>query len=159
MHTFHFTLETQPELCPLPCEPCRIDLEVTGEEITLYDLAEIFIEAVEFEFDHAFGFYSNLESPFGENEEKYTLFSDLGEPEDTEPGVKETLVENVFTSGKQLAFLFDYGDEWHFLITCREVGEPKHDGESWGIQEIEGDLPVQYGDIEELEDLDEEIED
>jgi hypothetical protein len=69
---------------------------------SLHQLAETLIKALGFDFDHSFGFYDNLDNPY-DSTEKYILFADLGESEDTEPGVKTTHVQNVFVPGKPSA--------------------------------------------------------
>ena len=62
-----------------------------SSHITLHGLAEHIIDTIGFDFDHAFGFYDNLRNPY-QSKEKYTLFADLGEPEDNEPGVSSALM-------------------------------------------------------------------
>src|SRR5215203_1902926 len=47
---------------------------------TLSDLAEAIIHAFDFEFDHAFGFYSKLSGrEVMRSQPKYELFADMGE--------------------------------------------------------------------------------
>ena len=71
-------------------------LEIS-DACSLYELAELCIQALDFDFDHAFGFYDNFKDTY-RSKEKYTLFADMGESEDNEPEVKKTTVESVFTS-------------------------------------------------------------
>jgi Plasmid pRiA4b ORF-3-like protein len=148
MKKYQFTLQSRPELCPLPCEEFTAKLELSGNP-TLYNLAFCLNEAIKFQFDHPFGFYSNLESPYDENDEKYTLFSDMGESEDGALGVQKTLVADVFTKGKKMLFLFDYGDDWHFHVTCDEISNLKSKREGWKLLSFEGKHPVQYPDCDE----------
>jgi hypothetical protein len=74
-------------------------------EYTLYDLAETLIKALEFDFDHCFQFCDNLNNPY-DSKERYTLFADIGEADD-DPGVKKTLISEVFTKGRTMLFHFD----------------------------------------------------
>ncbi|MFT4177759.1 MAG: hypothetical protein QM627_14065 [Luteolibacter sp.] len=115
---------------------------------TLESLAATILDAAGFAMDHCFGFYDNLEYPYHSNEE-YTLFADMGEadkPEDT--GVRNTRIESVFTPGKTMIFLFDYGDDWWFPVTCmgeaesRAFKKPK-------ILSTTGTPPEQYPDYED----------
>ncbi len=115
---------------------------------SLYQLAETLIKALDFDFDHCFGFYDNLDNPY-DSDEKYTLFADMGEPEDDEPGVKATLIQDVFTPGKSLCFLFDYGDDWYFDVHCDDVRETKGTRNTRRILGRTGTAPEQYPDFED----------
>src|SRR3954454_14201843 len=53
-----------------------IELPSSG---SLEDLAAAIVSAFGFDFDHAFGFYSNLKGDYYRSEERYELFADLGE--------------------------------------------------------------------------------
>jgi hypothetical protein len=56
---------------------------------------------------------------------KYELFKDIGE--ETDPGtrsVKKTRLSDAFALDKKLLFLFDYGDEWEFIVECAGKEEP-----------------------------------
>jgi hypothetical protein len=114
----------------------------------LDDLAYAILEAVGFECDHAYGFYDNLKNPYRSIEE-YTLFATLGEdakPDD--PGVENTLVSTVFKPGKKMLFLFDYGDDWMFPVTCTGEAEAKPFKRP-KLLSTSGEPPEQYPDWEE----------
>ncbi len=118
-------------------------------EWTLYEFAEfIILKAVEFDFDHAFEFCDNYEKPL-QSRERYTLFADLEDCEEEDPGVKETLVSQVFAEGKRMAFLFDYGDTWRFAVTCTVIRESSGKRRSRKVVMTLGDRPEQYPDMEE----------
>jgi hypothetical protein len=85
-------------------------------------LAELIIDAVGFDFDHAFEFCDNLRNPY-RSKERYTLFADIGEDKPGEPGVKKIRVSDVFRPRRKVLFHFDYGDDWCFLVTCTAVKE------------------------------------
>lgn len=119
-------------------------------QAVLQDLAGAIIRAVGFDFDHCFGFYDNLKNPYRSKEE-YTLFADLGEDaKEGDPGVETIPVGEVFRPGKKMLFLFDYGDDWMFPVTCtgevesRPFKRPKILGTS-------GTPPVQYPDYDDDE--------
>ncbi len=89
--------------------------------ISLYRLGETIIDSVGWDFDHAFGFYNNLESYF-DSTEMFELFTDMGDPEPRRNGViprgvKRTRISSVFkNSSDKMLFLFDYGDEHIFYV-------------------------------------------
>ncbi|MNO27289.1 Plasmid pRiA4b ORF-3-like protein [compost metagenome] len=124
---------------------------------SLYDLAIITIEAFEFEVDHAFGFYDNIKN-WTCSEKGYELFADIGEKVEF-PGVKRAKISKVFHTSKQkLLLLFDYGDEWHFIVQYLRGTEVKPGQELPLLIESKGEAPAQYGgyeDEEEFEDDDE----
>lgn len=103
------------------------ELEVAGTS-TLYALAEAIVASFDFDFDHAFGFYSKLKGNYLASPRRYELFVDMGEGEGGAQGVKRTLAAEAFSSpGSKMLFLFDYGDEWVFLVELigRKPKEPK----------------------------------
>lgn len=117
--------------------------------INLYGLAEHIIDTIGFDFDHAFGFYDNRRDPF-KSSEFYTLFADMEDVEDDgEPGVNRTFIEEVFKKGKRMLFLFDYGDEWHFDLTCTNVEPAETKRKVRKILSESGQAPVQHPDYEE----------
>lgn len=112
--------------------------------MSLSDLAGTILNVFNFEDDHCYGFYSNLEDSFAGSQEKYEVFADIGEETDA-GSVENTLLSQVFTEvGKKMLFLFDYGDNWKFIVTLCDVVEaakpsryPRLNGES-------GKVPKQY---------------
>lgn len=121
---------------------------VLGGEWALYDLAEFIIQTVGFEFDHAFEFGDNVKDPY-RSQERYTLFADLGEADDPdEPGVKETPVSAVFRLRRKMVFLFDYGDDWCFTVTCTAVKPSEKKRRFRRVLSTTGTPPVQYADPE-----------
>ena len=92
------------------------DIEV-AETSTLYSLAEAIVASFDFDFDHAFGFYSKLKGHFYDSPRRYELFVDMGEGEGAAQSVKRTAASEAFARvGAKMLFLFDYGDEWLFLV-------------------------------------------
>ena len=95
---------------------------------SLYTLAQAIVGFFDFDFDHAFGFYSGLKGDIYRSPTQYELFVDLGEGEDNVRSVKRTRVAAAFPSvGAKMRFLYDYGDEWVFLVHLvgRKPREPK----------------------------------
>ena len=120
------------------------------EGFTLYDLAEAIVDSFNFDFDHAFGFYNNIKR-WVESTEGYELFADIGE-ESKFKGVKRTKVNKVFDKiKKKMLFLFDYGDEWHFIVELKGIESPKENVKYPLIVKSVGEAPPQYGEMEEEE--------
>jgi len=129
------------------------------EGFTLYDLAESITDAFDFDFDHTFGFYDNIKS-WTDSVERYEsstsifrsiLFAlvfppgELGDNRD----VARTKVKEVFDEpGKKLLFLYDYGDEWHFIVQLREKKATEKDTKYPQIVESVGKAPPQYDEDE-----------
>src|ERR1700730_107348 len=78
--------------------------------------------------DHAFGCYKQLKGNIYDSSIQYELFVDMGEGESEARSVKRTRVDEAFRSvGTKMRFLFDYGDNWEFLVELikRKPKEPK----------------------------------
>jgi hypothetical protein len=103
------------------------DIEIAGTG-SLYTLAQAIVRFFDFDFDHAFGFYSKLKGNIYNSPVRYELFVDIGEGEGDARSVKRTRIIKAFPSvGTKMRFLFDYGDEWEFLVELvkRKPKEPK----------------------------------
>jgi len=123
------------------------------ERFTLYRLAKEIVGAFDFDFDHCFGFFDNLKL-WTESNECYELFKDIEKEQGLEPthckSVQKTRVGGVFNKiGRKMLFLFDYGDEWHFIVELKGLESPKQDIKYPLILESIGNVPPQYGEIEE----------
>lgn len=117
------------------------------ESDTLYKLAEAITASFGFDFEHAFGFYDNVDF-WGDSIEGYELFRDMGE-DSRFPGVENTKAGKVFsTPEKEIFFLFDYGDQWGFLVEFQMATEAKDDEAYPLLLESKGAAPLQYGDGE-----------
>jgi hypothetical protein len=128
------------------------DIEIAASA-SLYNLAEAIVEAIGFDFDHAFGFYSKLTgSPYG-SPVKYELFADMGEGREDALSVKRTAVAAAYPKDKtKLLFLFDYGDNWRFK-TERLASAPRTPRTRYPrLVGSRGEAPEQYPDPEDYED-------
>lgn len=121
-----------------------------SETASLQELAEVLLESIGFEMDHAFGFHSNLKGPYAKNETKqFTLFSDHGDRNlDSDTGVENTAVNAVFSEKEVMLFHFDYGDDWRFIVTCEAIETTKSRKRKPEILEAPGEFPEQYPDYE-----------
>jgi|GEM_PF-771889 len=131
------------------------DIEISGEE-SLYDLAKAITESFAFDFDHAFGFYSNCSNSFRNSPDKYELFVDMegGASGDGAKSVEENNVRDAFHSKKQkMLFLFDYGDDWRFEIEVMDIKEAEKGVKYPRVTKSAGTAPRQYPDYEEEEGL------
>ena len=127
------------------------DIEISGQN-KLYKLAETIIQSFEFDLDHCFGFFSNLKGNPTQSLEKYELFADLEDMglEPVESGsVKKTSISSVFKVGKKMQFLFDYGDDWRFMVECCNITEPVANRKYPYLAGGKGDAPEQYPDYDE----------
>jgi hypothetical protein len=118
------------------------DIEIASAS-KLYDLAKAIVRSFAFDFDHAFGFYSKLTGHIYDSPIKYELFADMGEP--GARSVKRTRIGEAFPAvGGQMAFLFDYGDEWLFRVKATGLGKKESGVKYPRILESLGDAPEQY---------------
>jgi len=145
---FRVELPTRP--------PISRDIEIEPGK-SLYWLAEAIVRAFDFDFDHAFGFYSGKTYPKMMKEQpKYELFADMGEQfadkgEKTDAkSVKRTAIAEAFPRvGHAMLFLFDYGDEWLFRVKLIGSGERTAKTRYPRVIAGTGKSPVQYPDPDE----------
>jgi hypothetical protein len=126
------------------------DIEIDGAK-SLYHLAEAIVGAFDFDFDHAFGFYSGTTPrTLMEKQPKYELFTDLGMGMDMGFGpkaksVKKTRLDKAFPNpGHAMTFLFDYGDEWLFRVEMTGSGQRAAKIRYPRVLERKGESPPQY---------------
>ena len=133
------------------------DIEIDSNK-SLYDLAAAIVDAFEFSFDHAFGFFSKLTGHIYDSPVRYELFTDL----DNDPlalgrrgragSVKRTKVAEAFPKvGSKMLFLFDYGDEWRFRVEVIGFGEKTPKTRIPRVLAAVGKAPPQYPDIDEAD--------
>lgn len=68
-------------------------------------------------------------------------------------GVREVTVAEAFDRvGEKLLYLFDYGDEWRFVVKFMRAEEAQSDGDYPRLVESVGEAPEQYPELEEEED-------
>lgn len=118
---------------------------------TLYNFARVITKAFGFYFDHPFGFYSNMVS-INDSSAGYELFVDIGEEPLTPhfKGVKKTKVSKAFSNiGTKMLFLFDYGDEWHFIVELKEIRDSLTNESLPAVLGSIGKAPMQYPPCEE----------
>jgi Plasmid pRiA4b ORF-3-like protein len=123
---------------------------------TLSDLAVAIVHAFDFEFDHAFGFYSTLTGrAVMRSQPKYELFADMGE-QTTGKSVRKTRVADAFPDvGHTMLFMFDYGDDWRFVVEVIGRGQKAAKTRYPKVLKKVGQAPEQYGAWEEDDDEDE----
>jgi len=127
------------------------DIEIEGAR-SLHDLAEAIVAAFDFDLDHAFGFYSDLKTPYSRSGERYELFADMEDSDSDAGSVKRTKVAQVFgVVGKKMLFLFDYGDEWRFQVALTALGEKAPKVRYPRMLSSTGEAPPQYPDFDEDE--------
>jgi hypothetical protein len=99
------------------------DIELDSRK-SLSDLAAAIVASFNFDFDHAFGFYTGRTDRTRMSAlPKYELFVDMGEGSDGALSVERTKASTAFPKiGHALTFLFDYGDNWEFKVELRGTG-------------------------------------
>lgn len=125
---------------------------VSGNK-SLYHLAQVVLDAFDFDCDHCFGFYGNIDKhPGREQEEVYELFvdADVEPTNDCAKSVERTKISSVFKeSGKKMLFMFDYGQDWRFVVELKEKRDTAPEEKLPGILKSVGKAPLQYPPLEE----------
>jgi hypothetical protein len=140
--------ETQTHVFRASLRPkVQRDFEISSSE-TLHDLAATIVRFFDFEFDHAFGFYSKLTGRIFDSPVKYELFADMGEGEAR--SVKRTRIADAFpTIGTKMTFLFDYGDGWRFRIVATGRNRTESGVKYPRLLKTIGEAPAQYPDFDD----------
>ena len=117
------------------------------ENASLYDLGLAILSSFRFDRDHLFGFYDNLHR-YSDSPEGYELSSGGGFG-GRFPSVKSTKIARVYPGPKKkMLFVYDYGDEWRFIVQSEGRVLPG-DGVKYPVViESCGDNPEQYPDDE-----------
>jgi len=129
------------------------EIEVPAD-FSLYKLAEAIVDAYDFDFDHAFGFFRKITESWNfQDTEKYELFADM-ENQGIEPvdagSVEKTKVSQVWKNPKdKMLFLFDYGDDIRWIITLKGFGEKQAGVKYPRVLSAKGEAPEQYPDYKE----------
>ena len=127
------------------------DVEIPSGK-SLYHLAEGIVSAFDFDFDHAFGFYSGLtERTMRLGRTEIRAVRRHGESTGA-LSVKKTTVAKAFPKvGHKMMFLFDYGDEWLFRVEVVGLGQKVARGRYPKLIASVGSSPEQYPDMEDEE--------
>ena len=119
------------------------EIEIPSET-SLYDLAAAIVQAFDFDLDHAFGFFSELDYHVFDAPVRYELFADL-EGGSESGSVKQTKVAQAFPAiGAKMQFLFDYGDNWRFQVEVIGLGEKAPKTRYPKLLKAAGKAPPQY---------------
>ena len=139
-HVVRITLQHDPKVVR--------EIELPSDQ-KLFHLAQGIVRAFRFDFDHAFGFYSALEGHVTRSQPKYELFADMDDPAIAEwtdaKSVKRTTIAEAFPAvGHKMLFLFDYGDDWRFVVEV--IGGGKKDRKARYPKMLKkiGEAPPQY---------------
>jgi len=133
---------------PLKESPYRM-VEVE-ENYSLYDLACLILESFEFDNDHLFGFYDNVN-----NRRKSKKAFELKVPNDLDYGsnngdVKTAKVSEMYNKkGETWLFLFDFGDKWDFRVKFIDLVNKEEKRRYPRITEKFMEAPEQYPNYEE----------
>lgn len=126
---------------------------------SLSTLAKTIVDSFGFGFDHCYGFYDNLKDPY-KSKEIFELFTDI--PEDPTPGalgVTYVKVTKAFDRiGKKMLFLFDYGDNWQFIVELIDIFPFEKKSKYPKILKKTGQAPEQYPPLDEDEEGEEKVD-
>ena len=126
------------------------DIEIEASK-SLYRLAEAIVSAFDFDFDHAFGFYSGPPYEAEHRDPRYELFADMGKADPGVRGVKKTKIGDAFPAvGHSLLFLFDYGDDWLFRVKLQGAGKKLAKTRYPRVVASHGEAPEQYPNPDEM---------
>lgn len=127
------------------------DIAILGDQ-SLYDFAESIVNSFGFDFDHCFGFFNDLKKRYDSND-RYELFADIEDLKEEHPqsqSVKNNDIQQVFKKkGDKMLFLFDYGDNWEFIVELKETKEPNPRKSYPYVIDRVGRAPKQYPPCEE----------
>lgn len=141
VHILRVSLRGEPSV--------RRDIEIASSK-SLYALAEAIVAAFDFDFDHAFGFYSGrTDRTLLSAAPKYELFADIGEESDAMSVKKSHVADAFHAQGQRMVFLFDYGDEWLFDVETVRIDPQASGGRRPRVLTKTGPSPVQYPDPDE----------
>jgi len=131
------------------CEGNNImrQVAVLGNKSLLH-LAQVILEAYDFDCDHCFGFYGNIDKHPGRVQtEVYEAFvdADVEPTNDCARSVERTKISSVFKeAGKRMLFMFDYGQDWRFIVELKEKRDTEPTEKLPEILKSVGEAPSQY---------------
>lgn len=124
---------------------------------TLNEFAKQIVKSFNFDFDHCFGFYNLIHrSTYSESTEMYELFAEMSDDKKFQEllgkknkgirkGVYRVQTKTAFNIvGKKMLFIFDYGDNWHFIVQLKEIAKAKPNRKYPYIVKKTGRSPIQY---------------
>ncbi|MDC3413891.1 IS1096 element passenger TnpR family protein [Terrihalobacillus insolitus] len=112
---------------------------------TMEDLHNIIIEAYQFDNDHLYAFFMD-----GKRWSEDCIVSPLDDSD--HPNSAEVKIGSVgMRSGQQFMYMFDYGDEWTFMVTIMDIQEGEPEPVKPFIKAVKGEAPEQYFFYEEFE--------
>ncbi len=118
---------------------------------SLHELASLICRAFDFDLDHAFGFYSETKGyRYHASKRKFELFADMGEgSEGARPVSSSTVLEAFPKVATKMLYLFDYGDEWRFIVTREKDALLVPGARTPRIVASHGKAPAQYPDSDD----------
>ncbi len=104
---------------------------------TLHALAQQITQSFDFDFYHAFGFYDNPK--ISRSIRRFELFDN-----DEADGVSAPIYQLWREPGDIWYFLFDYGDNWMFVVTLKKFNFPVSGQTYPRVLSVNGVAPEQY---------------
>ncbi len=130
---------------------CIRTIEIDSSS-TLENLHLAILHAVGFDNDHLYEFYVSR-TERSRDRQRFTNFDGYDEEEEEDGNSDEETLESLFPleKGKNLYYLFDFGDSWRFKITKsrKRPTEPEKGVRYPQIVESIGNDPEQYPSFDE----------
>ena len=113
------------------------------DDTSLYDLHLKIINLIDFDHNHLFGFYLSN----GQLRSRKDWLSLHDDPKDRELEYLEMKLSDIFPLGrKKLFYIFDFGDQWEFIISRQSKYKAKEINDFYpNLIESIGENPSQYG--------------
>ncbi len=111
------------------------------ESYSLADMARVILEQFDREFNHSYGFFNNIEN-WKSSTNSYELFADIdGEDESGSKSVKNNTVKDVFQIGSRMVLLYDYGEEWRYIVEMIDMDTAPSTSDFPIIEDAFGKVP------------------
>lgn len=133
-------------------KPYRI-IAVTSTT-SLYGLAKTIVFSFNFYFDHMFGFFWPLTKRYHDAEKHFEYFVDIFDDYQEECKIEGRVISKSVTKTKissvlkllksKMLFLFDYGDQWYFIVELYGVDDKKANKKYPVVYKKVGRAPKQY---------------
>lgn len=120
------------------------------KDTTLMQLAQQILKSFSFKMSEPFGFYSNPDN-WNKSEHKYELF----EEDINKNTLKNTFIDEIFDIQKEFLFVYDYLEEYRFLIFYEKMVPERNSVqypdviESIGETKQESEIPTKDDDDED----------
>jgi hypothetical protein len=120
---------------------CYREIRIDGEN-TMQDFHEVIQKLFDFDDDHLYAFYLNGGNTYGSGQ----VYADpRGQVMDNEkPAHLFSISELGLYPGMEILYIFDFGDNWQFMITVLEIETKLKISSGYNVLKKVGESPEQY---------------